>query len=364
MTEPHTTAGPDHKSDPQSPASQATSRANARDNILFAFGVAIALAAAWFARDVVLLIYASALFAVVLTPLVRVVERINIRGWHPNQAVAIGFLIALVAGISAVFLLFAMPPVVRDLQAAAAEAPQRAPEFAARIHQLPFLRGESELHLRQTFQSIATNFGGWVVAALPSAAGVLGRFVMGGILTVYFMLEGPDTYQWFLSFVPFSKRVRLDAALQRAEVRMGKWLLGQGSLMLLLGGCSLVVFAALHLRYYYLLAVLMGLFNIVPVAGAFITVALTVVVASLDSWTKVIGVLVFYTIYAQIENAYLTPRIMKQSVDLPGLAIIVSFLLGAAFAGVLGAVIAVPSAVLVAVLMDEYLVHHDRTGPA
>jgi predicted PurR-regulated permease PerM len=55
---------------------------------------------------------------------------------------------------------------------------------------------------------------------------------------------------------------------------------------------------------------------------------------------------------------------MKSSVDLPGLAIIVSFLLGAAFAGVLGAVIAVPSAVLVAVPMDEYLVHHDRTGPA
>jgi predicted PurR-regulated permease PerM len=342
---------------------QHETQTSVRDNILFAFAVAVAIGLAWLARDVLLLIYASALFAVVLTPMVRVVERINIRGWHPPQAVAIGFLIAVVVSLTAVFLLFAMPPIIRDLQTAVAEAPQRAPEFAERVHQLPFLRGETELHLRDTFQSIAKNFGGWLVAGLPSAAAVLGRFVMGTILTIYFMLEGPDTYQWFLSFVPFSKRVRLDAALQRAEVRMGKWLLGQGSLMLLLGGCSLIVFGALHLRYYYALAVLMGLFNIVPVAGAFITVALTVVVASLDSWGKVIGVLVFYAIYAQVENAYLTPRIMKSSVDLPGLAIIVSFLLGAAFAGVLGAVIAVPSAVLVAVLMDEYLVHHDRTGP-
>jgi len=109
---------------------------------------------------------------------------------------------------------------------------------------------------------------------------------------------------------------------------------------------------------------LMGLFNIVPVAGAFISVALAVVVASLDSWSKVVGVIVFYVIYAQIENAYLTPRIMRSSVDLAGLAVLISFLLGAEFAGVLGAVIAVPSAVLVAVLLDEYLVHHDRTGPA
>jgi predicted PurR-regulated permease PerM len=341
-----------------------TTPAQIRDNILFAFGVAIVIFLAWFARDVLLLIYASALFAVVLTPMVRAVERINIRGWHPSQGLAIGLLIGLVAALTAMFLIFAVPPVVRDLQSAAKEAPQRAPEFAQRIHQLPFLRGETELHLKQSFQNIASNIGGWVVASLPSAAAVMGRFVMGAILTVYFMLEGPDTYQWVLSFIPFSKRVRLDAALQRAEVRMGKWLLGQGSLMLLLGVCSFVVFAVLHLRYYTALAVLMGLFNIVPVAGAFITVALAVLIASLDSWGKVIGVLVFYVIYAQVENAFLTPRIMKSSVDLPGLAIIVSFLLGAAFAGVLGAVIAVPSAVLVAVLMDEYLVHHDRTGPA
>jgi len=341
-----------------------TTNQTVRDYILFAFAVAVAIGLAWIARDVLLLIYASALFAVVLTPAVRAVERIKIRGWSPSQGLSIALLITLVATLTALFLLFALPPMVRDLRSAAAEAPQRAPELADRIHQLPFLRGETELHLKETFQSVASNFGGWLVAALPSAAGVMGRFIMGAILTIYFMLEGPETYQWVLSFVPLSKRVRLDAALQRAEVRMGKWLLGQGTLMLTLGVCSLIVFVALHLRYAYALAVLMGLFNIVPVAGAFISVALAVVVASLDSWSKVVGVIVFYVIYAQIENAYLTPRIMRSSVDLAGLAVLISFLLGAEFAGVLGAVIAVPSAVLVAVLLDEYLVHHDRTGPA
>jgi predicted PurR-regulated permease PerM len=190
----------------------------------------------------------------------------------------------------------------------------------------------------------------------------MSRFFMGVILTVYFMLEGPEAYQWTLSFVPLRHRVRLDAALQRAEIRMGKWLLAQGSLMLILGVCSFVVFALLHLRYYYVLALMMGLFNIIPVAGAVISICIVMLVAAVDSWSKVAGVAIFFAIYQQIENGFLTPRIMKSSVDLAGLAVIVALLIGGKLGGVLGAIIAVPSAVLVAVLLDEYLVQHDRYG--
>jgi predicted PurR-regulated permease PerM len=144
--------------------------------------------------------------------------------------------------------------------------------------------------------------------------------------------------------------------MARAEVRMGKWLLGQGSLMLILGVSSTIVFEALHVRYAYALGVLMGLFNLVPVAGALVSVTLVVLVAAIDSWGRVLGVLIFYAIYAQVETSYLTPRIMRTSVDLAGLAVIVALLLGSALAGVIGAMVAVPTAVLVAVLLNEYLV--------
>ena len=58
---------------------------------------------------------------------------------------------------------------------------------------------------------------------------------MGLILTIYFMIGGRQAYAWFLSFFPVAQRERLDLTLQRAEVRMGRWLVGQGSLMLILG---------------------------------------------------------------------------------------------------------------------------------
>jgi predicted PurR-regulated permease PerM len=140
---------------------------------------------------------------------------------------------------------------------------------------------------------------------------------------------------------------------------MGKWLFAQGSLMLILGLFSTTVYLALDVRYAYALGVLTGLMNIIPVLGAAICIGLALLVAAIDSWGRVLGIAVFYLVYLQVENSYLTPRIMKKSVDLPGLAILVALLMGSALAGVVGAMVSVPTAVLVAVLLDEYLVRKE-----
>jgi len=140
---------------------------------------------------------------------------------------------------------------------------------------------------------------------------------------------------------------------------MGKWLFAQGSLMLVLGLLSTLVYLALNVRYAYALGVLTGLLNIIPVLGAAISISLALLVAAIDSWGRVLGIAIFYFIYMQVENSYLTPRIMKNSVDLPGLAILVALLLGSALGGVVGAMVSVPTAVLVSVLVDEYLVRKD-----
>lgn len=138
---------------------------------------------------------------------------------------------------------------------------------------------------------------------------------------------------------------------------MGKWLLGQGSLMLILGLTSTIVYLFLHVRYAYALGALTGLLNAIPIIGAAVCIALTLLVAAIDSWGRVIGVAIFYGIYLQVENSFLVPRIMKSRVGLPGLAILVALLIGSAVAGVVGALVSVPTAVLVTELVDEYLVN-------
>ena len=103
--------------------------------------------------------------------------------------------------------------------------------------------------------------------------------------------------------------------------------------------------------------------NIVPVLGAAICIALALLVAAIDSWSSVIGVAIFYAIYQQVENSYLTPLIMKNRVGLPGLAILIALIVGSALEGILGAMVSVPTAVLVSVLVDEYLVRKDAAQP-
>src|SRR6185437_992161 len=160
----------------------------------------------------------------------------------------------------------------------------------------------------------------------------------------------------FLSLFPYPQRARLDVTLQKAETKISEWLFGQGWLMLILGVSSTIVFGLLHVRYFLLLGVLMGLFNIIPIAGGVITIIFAAAIAALDSWTKMAGVLIFYAIYINVENAYLTPRIMRSSVNLMGLTVLIALLCGTALAGVVGALVAVPTAALISVLLDEYAV--------
>src|SRR5260370_1288394 len=114
------------------------------------------------------------------------------------------------------------------------------------------------------------------------------------------MLEGDEAYHWVLSFFPKSARARLNDTLLRADARMGKWLVGQGGLMLILGLCSLIVFVLLKIRYAYALAVLMGVLNIIPIVGAMVSMALGLLAAATDYWKKMAAVAFSFPSLSQV----------------------------------------------------------------
>ena len=330
-----------------------------RSDIVFGFGLALACALAWLVRNVLMLLYVSALFAVVLTPVVGKIANLQIRRWQPFKKIAILVMLVATFGALTAFGFLAIPPVLRDLQQFAGEMPTRVPALLSKLKAIPLADHLNTDEITAKVQDFASQAATYLILSIRDWAGNLLDIAMGLILTIYFMLEGEHAYRWFLSFFPPESRDRLDKTLRRAEIRIGKWLFAQGSLMLILGLFSTTVYLALDVRYAYALGVLTGLMNIIPVLGAAICIALALLVAAIDSWGRVLGIAVFYLVYLQVENSYLTPRIMKKSVDLPGLAILVALLMGSALAGVVGAMVSVPTAVLVAVLLDEYLVRKE-----
>lgn len=330
-----------------------------RGYILFCFGMAVLLGVLWKLRNVLEIVYVSALFAVVLSPIVQQVMRIKIFGRGLNRTAAVLSLVVLVFLGLGIFFVFAFPPVIHDVQHFAADLPERLPRMARKLQNLPFADHLGLDSISEKAQHIAATTASYVVASAPKWIARLLDVLTAGVLCIYFMLEGEFAYFYFLSFIPVEHRDRLERTLLAAEGRMSKWLIGQAALMLILGVTSTAVFTALHLHYAVLLGVLMGLFNIVPVIGGITTILLAAAVAAMDSWSRVAGVLIFYIIYLQIENAFLTPRIMRTSVNLMGLSVLIALLAGTELAGVVGALVAVPSAALVAVIMDEYLVQQD-----
>ena len=326
-----------------------------RNDIVFTIALLAVLAAAWAIRNILLLVYVSALFAVVLSPAIELIRRMHIGKWRPGRGIAILVLILAGIGLVAGIGLLILPPIYRDLHAFAVDLPHRTAGVLARMRSLPFGMNFDPAVLEQ---HAAEAVGGAFGVFRTITGGLMGAFTCV-ILTAYFIVDGERTFHWALSLLPAEHRPRISATMIRAEARVRHWLIGQAALMAILGISVAIVFGLLQIKYFYALAVIAGILNIVPIIGPLIALVLAAIIAAFDSWTKLAGVLLFFAVYQQVENAILTPRIMKLSVDLPPLAVIIALLIGGALAGVLGALIAVPTAALLAVLADEYLVRKD-----
>ena len=325
---------------------------NHRSDILFFFGVSIALWIAYSVRDVLMLIYVAALFAVVLSPAIGVIQKIKIGRWRAGRGFAIVFLILIIALIGTLFAVFALPPVYRDGRNFSADWPRHLAELTEGIKRIPFASKIDPAGLQKYAAEIAGGAGGLF---LNLAGGIFGLFT-AVVLTAYFVIEGDRTLQWAVSMFPYHQQHRLNSTLLRAKARMRNWLIGQSLLMLSLGVCSLIVYWALGLKYFYLLAMFAGIANILPIAGPISAVVLASAVAILDSPEKLVGVIIFFAVYFQIESVFLTPRIMRHTLNLSPLTVIIALSMGGALAGVVGALVSVPTAALVMVLADEYLV--------
>jgi predicted PurR-regulated permease PerM len=331
-----------------------------RGEIVFAFSLAGAGYLAWLLRDVLVLLTVSALCAVVLRPLVRMVGHVRIGRWKPFHGKAILVLLLAVTGGLTAFGFLAFPPVIHDLEQLSDTAPSKIPELIGKIHSAPILDRLDAGEMMAKAQGFASQAATYTLHSMKSLASKLIDLITGFVLTLYFILEGDYAYAWFLSFFPPQRRKRLDETLRRASVRMGRWLFGQLSLMAIFAATSTIVFLCLHLRYAYALGLLTGMLNIIPVLGDVVSLCLALLVAALGSWERVLGVAIFFAIYLQFSNSYLVPRIMRSRVDLPSLAIFVALLIGFSLEGVAGALVAIPMAVLVAVLIEEYLVRKDE----
>jgi predicted PurR-regulated permease PerM len=198
-----------------------------------------------------------------------------------------------------------------------------------------------------------------------AAGGVLGvgRFVVSFlfstltvfIVTLYFLSNLPSIKATAYRLVPRSRRARVGLLTDEILTRVGGYVAGAVSIASLNAALTYVLLTVLKIDYPVALAMVVFLTGLIPLIGATIGAVVLTIVALFSSLQAGIVVAVWFLIYQQLENYLLYPRIMQRSVDVSPAATVVAVLIGGSLLGVLGALLAIPIAAAVQLVVQEVL---------
>jgi predicted PurR-regulated permease PerM len=320
--------------------------------VLVAFGLTRALVSA---SSVLVLIVVSMFLAVGLNPSVVGLQR---RGMRRGFAVTAVFLLVLLLFL--VFGLAVAPPLAEQIASFGANLPDY-------LQQLQQNTTVSELNERYGLIERAQAYirsGDLAEQAFGGIVGV-GRIIFGAafsaltvlILTLYFLSSLPSITAGAYSLVPRSRRTRIQLLGDEILGRVGGYVSGAGIVASCAGISTFVFLEIIGLREYALaLALLVALFDLIPMIGATLGATVVTVVGLVDSLTIGVACLIFFVVYQQVENYLIYPRVMKRSVDVPPALTVIAALLGGALFGVVGALLAIPTAASLLLIIREVVV--------
>ena len=305
-------------------------------------------------RGVLVLVLVSAFLAIGLDPAVTWLERRMRRG------AAVGIVLGAFVGLFVGFVIAAIPPLTTQVGQLVAHGPQYVDQLASNstVRNL-----DRHLHFLKVARSTAArlpdmgiNAVGGVLGAGAAVLGALVSLLTLVTLTVYLLANMPEIKRYCYLLVPRTRRARVSLLSDEILARVGGYVLGNLATSVVAGGTALIFMLVTGLPYAVTLALLVAITDLIPLVGATIGAAIVVLVAFLSQGVGVgIASIVFFTIYQQFENFVLVPRVMKRTVDVSPLVTIVAALLGAALLGMVGALMAIPVAAAIQLVIREVL---------
>ncbi len=325
--------------------------------IIRILAVLLGLAFLYLVRDVLALVLVAWLLATAFSPSVNWLHRIARIPRPLGLAAMYGF----IGGCIALVVLLFSPIVAEQFKQLVTALPHYVDEvsrwwtsFTGTAAQLPDL---GNLAGAQGFAGnlLATVFG--VFSAVLATMLVI-------VLSFYFVAEETSIRKLVSALVPPSSAVDVTQLITRIQGRLGLWLRGQLVLAIIVGALVYVGLAIIGVKYALLLALLAAVMEIVPFVGPTISgaVAVLLVMASGAATPVVLLVVGLYVLVQQLENNVISPKILGSSVEINPLIVIIAVLVGAKVAGVIGALLAVPVAALLAEVAKEVWARRPSSG--
>ena len=320
-------------------------------------GIALTTALFWMLfqiRETLLLIYVAALVAIGLSPLVVAIQN------HPRTPrrmprwAAILIIYLLFIGALVAVAMLVLPPLVAQARELWAELPMHL----QRGQQWLVDRGliSRALSVREAVQQAPgnkTDAVGTIVSALWSVVGGIFGLVTILILAFYLMVDSENIVAAFQRLFPRGKRQRVRDACENVSTKVSAWLGGQLLLAGIIGGSAAVGLWLMGVPYFYVLALVAGVGEMIPIVGPLISAVPAVAVGFTVSPAMGAGVALFFFIQQQVENHLLVPKVMERQVGVSAVVVIIALLIGGSLLGIVGAILAVPTAAILQVLIQE-----------
>lgn len=313
----------------------------------------------WYLRDLVLIVLTAVVIASAIEPAVRLLMRRGI-----NRLLSVISIYVLVAGIFSTVLFLFVPPVIND----AARILGSLPETLSALNLsdatnglLPWGDAGSALSvsdlLNELSASLATDTTGGAFATLAAIFGGIASFLLIVVFSFYFSVQETGVDDFLRLITPTKNQAYVLNLWKRSQEKIGKWMQGQLVLALIVGVLIYLGLTILGVPYALLLAVIAGLFELIPIFGPILAAVPALAIAFVDGGATA-GLLVIglYVMVQQFESHLIYPVVVKKVVGVPPLLVILALLIGYQLAGFLGILLSVP----IAAAIREFVTDVDR----
>lgn len=326
-------------------------------------GVAAALVLLWLSRRIVAWLLIAAFLAVALNPAVELLERrLRLRR---SLSITLVFLLALAAatGVALVFV----PPLIDAGQ----ELVDNAPGYIDELRRTPLFRSLDERYqllerIQQGVEELPDRLGG-AGAAVDVVqrlfAGLIGTLTVL-VLTFFLLIYGKQLRDQGIAALPGHQRARYLDVTDRMYKAVGGYVAGNLLVSVVAGVAAYIALLVIGVPAALALAAWVALTDLLPLVGATIGAVPAVLVAFFQGWPTGVAVAAYFLVYQQVENHAVQPVVMRRTTNLNPLIVLVAVLLGAELLGVLGALIAIPVAGMIQIVVQDQIDHRLRRGGA
>ncbi|MDP3964906.1 MAG: AI-2E family transporter [bacterium] len=318
--------------------------------------IAIGLAM-WFLYsilNVIGILFVSLIFTAGIAPWVDWLEDKRI-----PRVIGTTVLYVITLSIFSLVIILIIPPVTEQIGQITSVFPEYYNRISQDVEALRESGGDNAFvtTVQEALRTVNENLGraaSGIFSSLVTIFGGLASFLSIAVITFYLMLERNGMKKIIHALAPAQYQPYLTHLGNRITLKLGSWLRGQLMLGLIIFVITYVGLLVLGVKYALVLALIAGILELIPIIGPILSAIPALFLSFAESPAKALLVLILYVVIQQLENQIVVPKVMQKSVGLNPVVVIVAMLIGAKLGGLLGIILAIPTAAIIQVFSSDF----------